>query len=844
MWIEAYLFDPRHYAFSGYAVPTLLTAALVLSLGASVLVRERGSWLSLLFLLLTLTIGIWQFAFSLMYCAADEYVAFWWAKAAYLGVPLIPSAIYHFTVAVLQLYERRKRLVWTCWALSVLFAWTIITTNSLISRLYHYWWGYYPRYGWLSVPYLIFFFGFMILSLAEYWLAYRRAAPATVHRRRTRALLLAFSVIYIGSFDYVAKYGIALYPFGYLPVLVFVGLAARAIWRYRLVDITPAVAAREIVETMPNALLVLDRDGLVRIANEAACTLLDMPQHLLVGRPLAALSNPLLNPELLNTLLREEAVRDHTITVLTSRRGQRTLSLSTASVRDHADQPVGIVCVLADITDRKRAEQELQAAHAELEKRVYERTAELSKTNALLKAALAERKEAEDELRRAQQELEERVAERTAKLATANEELMKEITERHLAERVLQEGEERLRAVVDTARDAIISADRHGIVVAWNRGAEAVFGYASAEVIGKPLTQLMPERFHRAHQQGLERLRQGGEAKLIGRTIELVGLRKSGVEFPMELSLSTWSTQQGTFFTAILRDITERKQAERQLTQTHAALKESYEELKSAHLQLIQAAKLESVGRLAAGVAHEVKNPLAVIMQGVDYLAKHVNGGNGDVALVLKYTGDAVRRADAVIRGLLDFSTRRELIRTPQALNPVIEQALLLVKHELDRAHLSVTKTLAEDLPPVLIDANKMEQVFVNLFMNAIHAMAEDGGAVSVRTYAKRLSEVGTDVGTRMLDRFRIGEPVVVVEVDDTGPGIPEPALHKVFDPFFTTKPTGKGTGLGLTVTKKIVELHGGMIAVDNRPEGGVRVSVVLRTQGGDRHGTQTHPAH
>ncbi len=279
------------------------------------------------------------------------------------------------------------------------------------------------------------------------------------------------------------------------------------------------------------------------------------------------------------------------------------------------------------------------------------------------------------------------------------------------------------------------------------------------------------------------------------------------------------------------QDIAQRKLAESQLKQAHADLKKSHEELKATQLQLLQAAKLESVGRLAAGVAHEVKNPLEIILLSVEYLSKNLTSCDEQTATILDDIDYSVRRADSVIKGLLDFSASDEISTSIEELNPIIEGSLLLVKHELDRFHVAPVRELSENLPQVSLDRNKIKQAFVNFFINAIHAMP-GGGTLTVRTYAKQLTETDHKAGHIQTDDFSIGETVVIAEVEDTGTGIPEDQLTKIFDPFFTTKPTGKGTGLGLTVTSKIIDLHGGMIDIRNRNEGGVRVSVLFKAHG------------
>jgi len=285
----------------------------------------------------------------------------------------------------------------------------------------------------------------------------------------------------------------------------------------------------------------------------------------------------------------------------------------------------------------------------------------------------------------------------------------------------------------------------------------------------------------------------------------------------------------------IFWDITDRKRFEEQLQRKNAelaasaeALRRSHAELKSAQLQLIQAEKMESIGTLAAGVAHEVKNPLAILQMGVNYLVKKVPSDDENVAMVLQEMREAISRADAITRGLLEFAASRQLKMRPEDLNDIIQGTLKMVRHALTDAQIEVARELVEPLPKVLADRTQIQQVFVNIFMNAVHAMPR-GGQITVRTYPKTMSETTHREGSRKSTHLWVGEKVIAAEVDDSGSGIPEENLAKIFDPFFTTKPAGEGTGLGLPVSKKIIELHGGAIAIRNRPEGGVRVTLIFK---------------
>jgi PAS domain S-box-containing protein len=282
-------------------------------------------------------------------------------------------------------------------------------------------------------------------------------------------------------------------------------------------------------------------------------------------------------------------------------------------------------------------------------------------------------------------------------------------------------------------------------------------------------------------------------------------------------------------YDGLISDITERKQAEEALRRAIGDLQQSQAALKTAHLQLIQAEKMETVGRMAAGVAHEVQNPLQILLMSLDYLSQRMAGAQ-DAVLdgVINEMRHAAKRADTIIRGLLDFSHSDTLELKPQDLNALIEKALLLIRHQLASNHINLQTDLGAKLPPLALDGVKIEQVFVNLFTNAIDAMPKDG-TLTVKTFMKKLTETHRDPGSREAGHFYAGDTVVMVEVEDTGSGIAPEVLGKIFEPFFTTKTTGKGTGLGLAIAKRILDLHNGSIEIRNRAEGGTQCRLLFK---------------
>ena len=399
---------------------------------------------------------------------------------------------------------------------------------------------------------------------------------------------------------------------------------------------------------------------------------------------------------------------------------------------------------------------------------------------------------------------------------------------------------QRLAAIVESADDAMMACNLEGHIETWNPAASTLFGFGPDEILGRALIDL----FHPTERARVGKLVLEASRGFRSELTRTMGLAKDGSDLFLSIRLSVMRDGAHTVrgISVVARDISARWRAEDELQRSRCdleareatlrealtALRASHEELKSTQLQLIQSAKLESVGRLAAGVAHEVKNPLAVILASAELLL-----ARGRLSLeqvkTMQDMKDAVQRASSVIGGLLKYSSASELNATPADLNVVLEQALLLVQHALARTRIQVVRNLAPNLPKLLLDVTKIQQVFINLFINAIDAMP-DGGTLTIRTRRIQLTAAHEGVGMRRADPLRVGQSVALVEIEDTGPGIPSDQLGKLFDPFFTTKPTGKGTGLGLAVSKTIVGMHGGTIWIRNLDPVGVIVTVVLRS--------------
>jgi signal transduction histidine kinase len=239
-------------------------------------------------------------------------------------------------------------------------------------------------------------------------------------------------------------------------------------------------------------------------------------------------------------------------------------------------------------------------------------------------------------------------------------------------------------------------------------------------------------------------------------------------------------------------------------------IEKRYEQLLSAEARLIQAEKMASLGVLSAGVAHEIKNPLAIILQGIEVL--EVSSLKGDAADILAMMKDAVFRASKITKDMLTFSRESTLVHEEVDLAGIIDETFSFVDHIFSLKQIRIARNLRPGLPKVSVDPNQMKQVFINLLTNAAEAMPE-GGTITVSAVSAR------DVQNREIIRVRIL---------DTGHGITAEDHQRVFDPFYTTRKKSGGTGLGLSVVKGIIEKHSGDIKIESQSGGGTRVTIEL----------------
>jgi PAS domain S-box-containing protein len=388
---------------------------------------------------------------------------------------------------------------------------------------------------------------------------------------------------------------------------------------------------------------------------------------------------------------------------------------------------------------------------------------------------------------------------------------------------------EQLVEIVDNASDGIITVNGGRKIVLFNRGAAMIFGYGPREIVGRSLDILFPSPHGAEREIGNDFAHSPLTSSFLRRQSGVFGLRKDGTEFPAEVSVTNVGTGRAMLSTSIVRDVTDRKRRETDRQQHEQQtrsrdepaeaepraiadeLRVRTEELKVTTEQLWHAAQLAGIGELAAGIAHELNNPLGTVSLRIEGLLAKTPADDPRRRLLEVIEGEVERMGD-LVGNLLQFSRpSRNHVSTVDVCEE-ITKTIDLVSHQLRNRSIRAATIFARGVPLICADRQQLRQVFLNLFTNAADAML-DGGVLAPHV---RVGELPGNI------------PAVVIEVNDTGSGIPANVLPKVFDPFFTTKEEGKGTGLGLALCKRIVEQHHGTLMIVSEVGRGTTVRVAL----------------
>ena len=402
-------------------------------------------------------------------------------------------------------------------------------------------------------------------------------------------------------------------------------------------------------------------------------------------------------------------------------------------------------------------------------------------------------KEAEDLLRRQKESLEEMVRERTAELINSNVQLKREIAERKQAEEALRESEVFLKTLIDAIPTPVFYKDRHGKYLGFNRAFETFFGETKERLIGKSVFDINPPELAGAyHAQDDELFISGGIQSYESQWETAQGKLR---DFIFNKAVFTDSTGVVAGLIGVLIDITERKKAEKE--------REKFRD------QLTQSQKMEAVGTLAGGIAHDFNNILAIILGNAELASDDVPDWN-PASESLKEIRLASIRAKNMVRQLLAFSRKTEEESKPIDMAPIIKESMKMLRPAIPTS-MEFKQHISDDPCNILGDASQINQIVMNLAINAADAMSEEGGLLEVTLEKIILQEEKV-----CFDWVLSPGPYVRLRMRDTGEGIEPEIMDRIFEPYYTTKEIGKGTGMGLSVIHGIVKRHGGGIRVES----------------------------
>lgn len=357
----------------------------------------------------------------------------------------------------------------------------------------------------------------------------------------------------------------------------------------------------------------------------------------------------------------------------------------------------------------------------------------------------------------------------------------------------------RLKSILDTAADGIVTIDEEGIILSANPSAERIFGYDLDELIGENIRVLMPEPYRSEHQDYIRQYLKTGKSEIIGSGREVSGRRKNGEVFPLDAAVSEVPLDEGRNFTAIVRDITNRKQVEEHLKQLNT-------ELQRQQQALIQSEKMSAMGQMAAGIAHEIANPLASMDSLLQLIDRYPDRIKPDTVATLR---EQIKRIHRIVQQMTEFAHPNETGWETVRLNEVVAGALEMVRYDHRLRSVEVVSQLSDEVETIRLIPSAFQQVLINMILNALDALENAAHPV-------------LSISTRLEAKY------CVIEITDNGDGIPDEIKNRIFEPFFTTKPVGKGTGLGLSISYSLIKQHGGSCVVESTLGGGTTFIIRL----------------
>lgn len=702
-----------------FSIPVFLSSLLLFLFGFFLLIKNFQSDLNRNFALLTFATGVWFFSYTFMYNAEDPQNAFLFARIGYLGIIFIPTFLYGFTVAFAKISRYEKWLQLT--VLIGLFFAVCDLFKLLITDVYKYYWGYYPK----GSPLLLLFIAyFCIVFLVSLLIFYNQYKAKSLDSNKAKYLLLAFSLAILGCIDYFGNFGLEIYPAGYIFATSCIAVVFYAILRHRLMDIE-VVIKKGIVYSILMAVIIGIYSFLIFVGQNIFQATLGINQW--VAAVLTAFAIALGYKPL------ETFVTDLTSQYFFRKKYdyQKTLMQSSEAMNLLTDIDRLVRLITRIVARRMNLEEASTLVHDELHNRYIVKAAE-GKSKSLLGNTFSNNHELFEHLFETRRIL-----------------LKDEV--KHTLENKMLLSEERKR----------LNAIRKEMEIF--RAQVCVPSISRSKYMGNKLVAVF-----------------------------CMGEKKSGDMYTDEdiQLLSTLSNQAAIAVENALM---------------YSDLMKQYQELKETKDQLVQSEKLAALGTMAAGIAHEIRNPLTSLQLFVQMMAERFD----DHEFREKFTQvvpPEIERLNRIVNDLVSFAKPSKLTREPAQINEILDKTVRLSEISFKKLNVKVVKEFSE-VPKVLVDSQQIMQIFLNLIMNGAQAMA-NGGTLTVKTYYDDIAKV------------------VCVDVKDTGIGISEANLKKLFSPFFSTKEGG--TGLGLAITRRIIEEHNGKIKVKSAIGEGTTFTVEL----------------